>query len=144
MDPHEKLKELERNCKCPEAERRKKVAKNKIQSALREGILAHPSKKPEEVRRMRLQLERWNLDDPRGDRLARRALTNLHSLRRLCTPRVCSAVMRTVWNGWCTNRRFQKDSLFSGACVLGCGGYTKDSIEHYARCPRVKSGGLAP
>ena len=42
------------------------------------------------------------------------------------------AYMRTIMNGWCTPRRFQRDS----PCPF-CGG-CQDSLEHFARCPAVR------
>ena len=49
----------------------------------------------------------------------------------LLPPRVGAASLRTAWNGWCTNKRFQG----RGSCVFGCGCFVQeDSIEHYAGC----------
>ena len=71
------------------------------------------------------------------------------NLARLVPPRVSAAVFRTIWNMWCTSRRFQQSTSFGnlkrsrvGApvnphgdhCRLGCGMIAKDSVEHYARC----------
>ena len=93
---------------------------------------------------MRTKQGRWQLT---GDRLlrsvkatarqstpawqARRSLHNLRLLSDLVPPRVQSAVLGTIWNRWCTARRFQG----SAACVFRCATSAEDSIEHYCRCP---------
>ena len=56
-------------------------------------------------------------------------------LRCLVTPRVMSAVLHTLFNGWCTRRRFQ--NRVSG-CLFGCAADTsEDSIEHFVHCPKL-------
>ena len=50
----------------------------------------------------------------------------------LVAPRVSAAVLRTLFNGWVTERRFQR----WGPCRFGCR-EAEDSIEHYACCPVV-------
>jgi hypothetical protein len=67
--------------------------------------------------------------------LARRGERNLARLSSLVPPRVCAAVFRTVWNGWCTARRYQRLHEPCNRCWLGCEGEAQDSIEHYCRCP---------
>ena len=62
---------------------------------------------------------------------------NLNALPKLVAPRVCAAVFRTIFNGWCTERRFKRRHLPSNRCVLGCGGEAEDSIEHYCCCPPI-------
>ena len=58
----------------------------------------------------------------------------LRDLKSLVPPRVSAAVLRTIFNGWTSDRRFQKSSH----CKLGCHGFMdEDSIEHYAICPTV-------
>ena len=54
------------------------------------------------------------------------------SLKSLATFRVCAAVLRAMWNGWCVGRRFQK----SGRCCFNCDSFwgSGDSIEHDSRC----------
>ena len=82
------------------------------------------------VSRMRFKLERWNLPGFPG-RTAERFVRALSQLKEHLPPRVCAAILRTAWNGWCTKRRFQ--SL--GACVFGCGAFLQaDSVEHYSGC----------
>ena len=52
----------------------------------------------------------------------------------LVPPRVCAAVLRTLWNGWTSHRRFGKSSH----CLLGrCGFCDEDSIEQYSVCPTI-------
>ena len=80
--------------------------------------------------RMRHKLTRLNLSDPIGN-VTRRALRRLSNAFRLTTPRVAIILFRSLWNGWCTARRFQEE----GSCVFGCPGEAQDSIEHYAFCP---------
>ena len=58
----------------------------------------------------------------------------LNLLLSLAAPRVASAVFSTLWNRWCTPRRFQRRHAKENVCLLGCGGLAEDSIEHYARC----------
>jgi hypothetical protein len=68
-----------------------------------------------------------------SNRIARR----LGYLKSLVPPRVHAAVFTTLWNGWCTHRRYQKRHLSSNRCIFGCGSRGEDSIEHYCRCPIV-------
>ena len=64
--------------------------------------------------RMRHKLTRWNLSDPIGI-VTRRALRRLSNAFRLTTPRVAIVLFRSLWNGWCTARRFQeRGAVFSG------------------------------
>ena len=60
-----------------------------------------------------------------------RRLLTLHSL---VAPRVSAAALSTLWNRWTSARRFQREA----SCVLGCREQA-DSIEHYVRCPVVRS-----
>jgi hypothetical protein len=85
------------------------------------------------VDRMRQKLDRWRLPGME-ETLARRSLRRLVWLRDLVTPRVCAAVLSTMWNRWPTARRYQKD----GRCVLLCSSTAQDSIEHYACCPVIR------
>ena len=54
--------------------------------------------------------------------IARRVYKHLLHLKNLVPPRVCAAVLRTIWNGWCTERRFQRRWGESNVCMLGCRG----------------------
>jgi hypothetical protein len=68
----------------------------------------------------------------------RRVLKNLQRLPGLVPPRVCAAVWRFLWNGWCTACRFQQEGRPNDKCWLGCGETAHDKIEHYCRCSVVK------
>ena len=84
--------------------------------------------------RMRHKLDRWQLGGlPRV--VSERCHKSLTTLKKLLPPRVSAAVLRTMWNGWCTGRRFQQ----AGQCCFNCGAYwdNVDSIEHYSRCEIV-------
>ena len=59
-------------------------------------------------------------------------------LPKLVPPRVCAASLGTIWNRWCTHRRFQERDSPHNKCMLGCKGNAEDSIEHYCRCPVTK------
>ena len=82
-------------------------------------------------RHLRRLLDRWNVHVLPGRRVAR-AIRHLRLLGCHCSPRVQAAYLRTIFNGWCTRRRFQG----GGCCRLGCGS-SEDSIEHMAHCPRA-------
>ena len=69
---------------------------------------------------------------------ARRTLHNLHILNKLVSPRVIAAIISTIFNRWCTRRRYQNGQ---GNCVLKCDPRADDSIEHYCNCPTVKKVG---
>ena len=103
---------------------------------------------PDPVSRIRHKMERWfdkefgrpsDMFSPRmlipgpPNWLARRAQRNLLRLHALTPPRVCSAVIRGLWNSWCTAARYQRRDTPSDICQLGCVG-AHDSIEHYCRC----------
>ncbi len=90
--------------------------------------------------RIRDRLERWYKQgrfnvrtEPEGI-IARRAERRLTFSASNLPPRVHSAYFRTIWNGWCSERRFQ---TYIKGCRFGCGGDAEDSIEHYAFCPVV-------
>ena len=76
------------------------------------------------------KINRRKCPDPAG-RVARRAENRLQSAFSLVSPRVAIVFFGTLWNRWCTARRFQEE----GACIFGCPGEAQDSIEHYTRCP---------
>jgi len=80
------------------------------------------------------QSARWLIVGPPAH-VARRVHVTLQRLSSLVPPRVASAMLHTLWNGWCTARRFQEHSPDHNRCWLGCGGNAQDSIEHYCRCP---------
>ena len=67
--------------------------------------------------------------------IARMVFRRLNKLPSLVTPRVCSAVFHTLWNGWCTAPRWQKRGSSTNHCWLGCQGDAQDDIKHYSMCP---------
>ena len=98
--------------------------------------------------RNRSKFIRWELQDPTKHPAplntscrhntpawqARRSLANLQLLTKLTPPRVCAAVLSTLWNRWCTHRRYQRRHWSSNRCLLGCGHTAEDAIEHYFHC----------
>ncbi len=74
------------------------------------------------------------LDGPPAQ-VASRIHRQLQSLSKHAPPRGCAAVFHTIWNGWCTARRFQQRGSAKDRCWLGCPEGASDSIEHYCRCP---------
>ena len=79
-------------------------------------------------RRMRSKLEHWVI--PLFPRLrAQRAVVMLQRITALVPPRVTAAVIRTLWSGWCTGRRFGGRN----ACMY-CGMEDGDSVEHATVC----------
>ena len=89
------------------------------------------STKVDPMQRFRAKLDRWMLPGIPAY-TASKLYRAMLDLKKWATPRICSAVLRTSWNGWCTKRRFQK----WGPCCLGCDSFwQEDSIEHYAKCP---------
>jgi len=86
---------------------------------------------PQVVERIRNKVERW-----RGIHYGLSGLPGKYSpmiakritrLAKLVTPRVHAAVFKTLWNGWCTHRRFQRRHLDTNACFFQCGGEAEDS-----------------
>ena len=61
-----------------------------------------------------------------------RAFAVMGAIKNEVPPRAKAALLRTWWNGWVTERRFQRGSK---GCVMGC--CAEDSIEHYAHCPII-------
>ena len=93
------------------------------------------------VERIRDKTERWR-DKPYGitgvPRLSASLIhRHLNALSFLVTPRIQSAVFHTVWNGWTTERRFQRRRGPKNVCLLGCSITAEDAVEHYCRCPVV-------
>ena len=86
---------------------------------------------------IRKKLPRWQREkrvEGVPGRLSGRLERNFTKLGLNVPPAVISAVVRTFWNGWCTDRRFQR----IGTCKLGLPCQGDDSIEHYASCVHVK------
>ncbi len=107
------------------ARKMRKCFQRTIRGELDRKVFFHPAE------RMRHKLDRWNLPGVPA-RTATRCARALQDLKDWVPPRICSAVLRTQWNGWCTRRRFQQ----IGRCCLGCTSLLQeDSIEHYAVCP---------
>ena len=88
--------------------------------------------RPQVEGRLHHKFSRW--PKPIFERLAvNRMMEILARVRRLVTPRVAAAVLRTIFNGWTTDRRFQR----RGHCRFGCQD-AEDSIEHYAACTFIR------
>jgi hypothetical protein len=136
--------------KDPHDPRTRRQVKSELQK--RTGKRIKRLEQPDPVDRIRNNLHRW-MDKDRpfpssksiGYKLAgpplhvaRRVHRHMQLLPNLVAPKVCAAVFRTVFNGWCTERRFQRRWKATNKCVLGCGGQAEDSIEHYCCCPTVQ------
>ena len=80
--------------------------------------------------RLRHKLDRWTWTPELPGVVARRLHHHLPHLGKLVAARVMASVIRTLYNGWCTARRFQQQGL----CRLSCTCTGDDSLEHYARC----------
>ena len=76
--------------------------------------------------RLRKKLRRWNLEALPG-RVAERSATMFQRLSTLVPLQVHASLVRTIWNGRCTRRRFQEH----GPCVFRCSDTAADAIEHY-------------
>ena len=98
--------------------------------------------------RIRAKFRRWQLGDAARhasifgsarertpEWQSRRAALLLKTLGALVPPRVQAAVFSTMWNRWTTARRFQSRAK----CLFGCAGCAQDSIEHYCKCPAVRT-----
>ena len=107
--------------------------------------LAHQAIKkigaPDGAQRIRDEMQRWD-----GTAYGITGLPGLYSnlmvrriqqVAKVAPPRVQAAVFMTMWNGWCTHRRFQNRSSRSNHCVFKCNDTSEDSLEHYCRCPVV-------
>ena len=77
------------------------------------------------------RLARWQCGLA-AEEMVDRALATYPAVARSVPPRVLSACIRSLWNGWVTARRFQRHAN----CCFGCAG-AEDSVEHYATCPLV-------
>jgi hypothetical protein len=89
------------------------------------------------------KLERWHkqfrltTDKENPNLMVERVKRRLTFSASHLSPKIHAAHFRTIWNGWCTDRRFQV-SCNSLGCRFGCGECSDDSIEHYSCCPYVK------
>ena len=129
---------------------RKNTSKTHFQRKAYNKLLEHNSPNP--ISRVRGKYARWDLQDPATHApppgtpvkqltpawQARRATHLLQLLPKLVPPRVCAAVWGTMWNRWCTHRRWQQRSFPSNRCMLGCAGGAEDAIEHYCHCHMTK------
>ena len=64
--------------------------------------------------------------------LCRRFAASMAQLKDLVPPSVLASCFRTMWNGWCCDRRFQRRRR--DACRLSRQCQGEDSIEHYSCC----------
>ncbi len=92
-----------------------------------------PTQHPE--MRIRQKIGRWRLNRwvPEAH-AAGRIFRNLQRLPKLVPPNVIAACWGTVWNRWCTGRRFQRSLSEGAVCRFGCSVTAHDSIEHYVHC----------
>jgi len=123
---------------------------NQLQKAASLAIKKH--RVPNGAARIREKIDRWLDPDAPGPRdisliyklagppahIANRIHSRLQLLPSLVPPRVCAATLRLIFNGWCTQRRYQRRHSAQNVCVLGCGAGAEDSVEHYCRCPAVQ------
>jgi hypothetical protein len=87
--------------------------------------------------RVRAKLMRWHVCNI-GDVADRRVLRRFELLSHWCPPRVSAIYLKTLFNGWVTDRRLrsllQSTGVLCRRCVLGCES-GEDSVDHYALCP---------
>ncbi|CAK0811733.1 unnamed protein product [Prorocentrum cordatum] len=99
--------------------------------------LINPHCRPDHLQRTAHKLARWKFPGDEAALVARvqEAFVILH---KWCPPRVASAYLRTLFNGWATRRRMrhaEKDGVGEPwQCLLGCKS-GDDSIEHYRTSP---------
>ena len=65
---------------------------------------------------VRRRLDRWRIGALPGHR-PQRALRVFQVLTGKVPPRVLAALLGTLFNGWCTGRRFQQQG---SSCISGC------------------------
>ena len=95
------------------------------------------NRQPNFVYRIREKITRWKL--PGVEAKVGAVIANrLMILQGSTAPRVQAACFSTLWNRWCTPRRFGKRSSPANVCLLGCAGWAEDSIEHYVHCKAVR------
>jgi len=73
--------------------------------------------------------------------MAQRAERNLKRVSHLVPPKVVAAMLRSWFDGWCTQRRFS-NSGSSCKCIWGCRCNKSDSLAHYTCCPVLADWGL--
>ena len=91
--------------------------------------------------RMREKCKRWNLKGVEAITGAT-IIKRLKLLQTRVAPKVSSAVLSTLFNRWCTPRRFQNRSSPLNRCLLGCPPLAEDSIEHYAHCKCIRQAAI--
>ena len=108
-----------------------RAVRNKFQRTTKLQLLM--LSKPDHEARLRHKLASFHIQGNMRTTVIQ-CLGALRDLKILVPPRVSAAVLRTLFNGWTSDRRFQKSSH----CKLGCQGFTdEDSIEHYSVCPTI-------
>ena len=105
----------------------------KLQATIRE-VLHQPSI-ASAVAHIRPKLDRIRSDALPGQRV-NLALSTLRGMLQSLAPRVASAYLRTICNGWITRTRFSGHQWFQhgGHCRFGrteC----EDTLQHFAFCP---------
>ena len=63
----------------------------------------------------------------------------MQRLSTMVSPCVRAAVFATVWNRWCTSRRFQSQGVCRFGCPCAAGSSPDDSLEHYFYCGTLRS-----
>ena len=84
--------------------------------------------------RIRNKLIRWNLPGVPAKH-SRAVEDSLRLIAARCKPKVASAYLRTIWNGWPTSHRMRTMANAPAVrpCLFGCQ-HAEDRIEHYAVC----------
>ena len=121
-----------------EADAMNKIKREFQRNALKAIKMVNPQRP---IERIRGKMERWRgvpygisgLPGHYSISMARR----IKLLATLVPPRVHAAVFTTMWNGWCTHRRFQNRRGAGNHCRFKCSLGSEDSLEHYCRCPVV-------
>ena len=127
IGPNHAIRDLSRREPRPWPRHTERAVRKGLQSWIYQKLEEPPPGWPE--RRMRHKFERWRLNlFPR--RSVPRVLDALRRLAHLVPPRVAAAVLSSLFNRWCTSRRFQG---WRGRCCFGCD--AEDRLEHYLRCP---------
>lgn len=63
----------------------------------------------------------------------------MQELAKILHPRVHSAFLHKLFNGWVAHRRLQHRRRPTNKCVFHCGSEgAEDSLEHYCRCEVVQ------
>ncbi len=141
------LREIAGDAAIPWAAEVRRKQKRDLQKVVYKKSLANMA--PDPVERIRTHMDRWMDHEAPGVQevsttmkipgppawVSTQVCRRLQHLPHIAPPRVCAAAWRTLFNGWCTERRFQRIGSAADQCWLGCGEGGHDSIEHYCRCP---------